>query len=507
MEKFTNEHLVPQLGFIATGHGKVMEQVISRQTAKSEDPLACHSVLDDAICQLQKQMWRCRVVVPKLSIRYREQETYRIVKEEEKITVYNAKKQRIAQSTFMDDSNDEAPCTKRAQQRKRHRSSDFLIESSCEEEKDTASSESPKPRPSLNREVSNEFRPSSWITDVIPRKSPFVPQMGDEVIYFRQGHEAYVDAVCRNNLYPINLDKQPWKKMDLRDQEFVKITGIKYEVCPPTLCCLKLTQIDPGTGKITNKSFFVKYHDMPYVIDFLVLRQNYDEARSRIWKPNDHFRSVIDDAWWFGTIVCQEPYQPEYPDSHFQCIKVKWDNGKIEKLSPWDIEAIPENAQRPQVVGESVPVTDEERADILYKPQEDEWGGRSREDECARIIAGIDQLITVDIAAPFSGPVDLIQYPCTVIPYPTDLNSIRTRLKHNFYRRLSALIWETRYIYYNATTFNEPRSKIAQSAKLITDVLLKFISKLHCTDIMEIYNVVENMEYTKDEVTVALLLL
>ncbi|KAF5906074.1 bromodomain and WD repeat-containing protein 3-like isoform X1 [Clarias magur] len=664
-ENFTDEHLVPQLGYVATSDGEVVEQVISQQPAESEDPQARRSVLDDAIRQLQEQQdqqvarqqgtprrvslsermevqsppnvglrrsgqvegvrqmhqnaprsqmaterdlqaWRRRVVVPDLTTSaYRDQESYRIVKGEEEISLYNAKKRRIAQSTFRDDSDDEAPCTKRAQPRKRHRNlenANNLIEFSCEEGEETASSEdneidpseedssveeeeewrsdssshsssecsdwtadagisaqaamfsrrrarrqisssdeeeeeedntaedehteqtqdeeaqssspqkskrkaksktpkSPKPRPSLNREVSNEFRPSSWITDVIPRKSPFVPQMGDEVIYFRQGHEAYVDAVCRNNLYPINLDKQPWKKMDLRDQEFVKITGIKYEVCPPTLCCLKLTQIDPGTGKITNKSFSVKYHDMPYVIDFLVLRQNYDEARSRNWKPHDHFRSVIDDAWWFGTIVCQEPYQPEYPDSHFQCIKVKWDNGEIEKLSPWDIEAIPENAQRPEAVDESVPVTDEERADILYKPQEDEWGGRSREEECGRIIAGIDQLITVDIAAPFSGPVDLIQYPtyCTVIAYPTDLNSIRMRLKHNFYRRLSALIWETRYIYYNARTFNEPRSKIAQSAKLITDVLLKFIGKLHCTDIMEIYNAVENMEYTEDE--------
>lgn len=111
----------------------------------------------------------------------------------------------------------------------------------------------PKTRPSINREVSNEFRPSAWITDFIPRKSPFVPQMGDEVcshgvgplftlhcrrtflcklllvpdealtlrlvlqvIYFRQGHEAYVEAVSRTELYPINLDKQPWKKMELR---------------------------------------------------------------------------------------------------------------------------------------------------------------------------------------------------------------------------------------------------------------------------------------------------
>lgn len=37
-----------------------------------------------------------------------------------------------------------------------------------------------------------------------------------QVIYFRQGHEAYVDAVSRNDLYPINLDKQPWKKTELR---------------------------------------------------------------------------------------------------------------------------------------------------------------------------------------------------------------------------------------------------------------------------------------------------
>ena len=42
-------------------------------------------------------------------------------------------------------------------------------------------------------------------------------------------------------------------------------------------------------------------------------------------------------------------------------------------------------------------------------------------------------------------------------------------------RRLSALIWDARYIVHNARIFNEPRSKIAHSAKLITDVLLKFV--------------------------------
>uniref|UniRef100_A0A671SK19 Bromodomain and WD repeat-containing protein 3-like n=1 Tax=Sinocyclocheilus anshuiensis TaxID=1608454 RepID=A0A671SK19_9TELE len=564
-ENIADEHLVPQLGYVATS--KFPTQVISQQSAESEE--VRHSTLDFAIHQLQQHQDRqlhrvsCNVAAFDCTVSLNERMDVQ--------SPPNVGLRRSGQVEGVRQMHQNAPRSQMATERDlqawrrrvvvpeltasgySHSSSDYSdwmadagislrptvspssrwrasrrissSEEEDEEDEDVADEEQtideeeqvsspqkhkkaksktpkqPKPRLPINREISNEFRPSAWITDVIPRKSPFVPQMGDEVIYFRQGHEAYVDAVCRTNLYPINPDRQPWKKMELRDQEFVKITGIKYEVCPPTLCCLKLTQIDPGTGKITDRSFSIKYHDMPDVIDFLVLRQSYDEARHRVWTSSNRFRSVIDDAWWFGTIVCQEPYQSEYPDSLFQCFKVKWDNGETEKLSPWDVEAIPEHAEQPESESAGVPVTDEEMMDILYKPQEDEWVDKGRDQESARIIAGIEQLVTVAIAAPFSGPVDLTQYPtyCAIIAYPTDLNTIKLRLKHNFYRRLSALIWDVKHIEQNAKTFNEPRSKIAQSAKIITNVLLKFISKPHCTDIMEIYNAVENMEYSDDE--------
>uniref|UniRef100_A0A3P8YST9 Bromo domain-containing protein n=1 Tax=Esox lucius TaxID=8010 RepID=A0A3P8YST9_ESOLU len=587
-ENIADEHLVPQLGYVATSDGEVMEQVISQLTTDHEEATAQRSVLDNAIRQLQEQQdrqsrqgaaapaevqvqgpafptpstprrgtrhtrgaadmqsspnvglrrsgqvegvrqmhqnaprsqiaterdlqaWRRRVVVPELSSSFC-QDKFRIAKGEDEIALYNAKKRRVTygscrdhdmEGSELDSSNEEEEwrsdsssvahgshssseysdwtadaginlqpsSTLSSRKRVRRQLSSSEEEDNIDEEKQQ-SDEEERPtqttRPSINREVSNEFRPSAWITDVIPRKSPFVPQMGDEVIYFRQGHEAYVEAVSRNNLYPINMEKQPWRKMELRDQEFVKITGIKYEVCPPTLCRLKLTLIDHGTGKITEKSFYVKYHDMPDVIDFLVLRQSYDEARNRVWRPNDRFRSVIDDAWWFGTIVCQEPYQPEYPDSHFQCFKVRWDNGETEKLSPWDVEAIPEDGNLTH---------------ITYR-----WRGSAHS--------------LYYIVAPFSGPVDIVQYPtyCTVIAYPTDLGTIRLRLMNRFYRRLSALVWDARYIVHNARTFNEPRSKIAHSAKLITDVLLKFINQPSCTDIMEIYNSIEDMDCTDDEV-------
>uniref|UniRef100_G1RRQ8 Bromodomain and WD repeat domain containing 1 n=1 Tax=Nomascus leucogenys TaxID=61853 RepID=G1RRQ8_NOMLE len=352
-----------------------------------------------------------------------------------------------------------------------------------------------------NMEHLYEFHPPVWITDTTLRKSPFVPQMGDEVIYFRQGHEAYVEAVRRNNIYELNPNKEPWRKMDLRDQELVKIVGIRYEVGPPTLCCLKLAFIDPATGKLTDKSFSIRYHDMPDVIDFLVLRQFYDEARQRNWQSCDRFRSIIDDAWWFGTVLSQEPYQPQYPDSHFQCYVVRWDNTEIEKLSPWDMEPIPDNVDPPEELGASISVTSDELEKLLYKPQAGEWGQKSRDEECDRIISGIDQLLNLDIAAAFAGPVDLCTYPkyCTVVAYPTDLYTIRMRLVNRFYRRLSALVWEVRYIEHNARTFNEPQSVIARSAKKITDQLLKFIKNQHCTNISELSNTSENDEQNAED--------
>uniref|UniRef100_A0A8D2LLB9 Bromodomain and WD repeat domain containing 1 n=1 Tax=Varanus komodoensis TaxID=61221 RepID=A0A8D2LLB9_VARKO len=356
------------------------------------------------------------------------------------------------------------------------------------------------PQQLTSPELSSEFQPPDWITDIRLRRSPFVPQMGDEVVYFRQGHEAYIEAVRKNNIYKLNPHKEPWRKMILREQELVKIVGLRYEVGPPTLCCLKLNLMDHVTGQLLDKSFSLKYHDMPDVIDFLVLRQFYEESRQQNWQPCDRFRSIIDDAWWFGTVLSQEPYQLQYPDSPFQCYSVKWDNGETERLSPWDMEPIPENVDQPEELGASVSVTAEEMSKLLYKPQKGEWQGKSQDEECERIISGIDQLLKLDIAAAFAGPVDLNTYPkySTVIAYPTDLWTIRMRLVNQFYRRISALIWEVRCIESNALTFNEPNSTIARSAQKITDQLLEFIRNPNCTSIFELC-IATNSEDSSDK--------
>uniref|UniRef100_A0A8C0VEF9 Bromodomain and WD repeat-containing protein 1 n=1 Tax=Cyanistes caeruleus TaxID=156563 RepID=A0A8C0VEF9_CYACU len=500
-ENCADEHLIPQLGYVATSDGEVVEQVIGQQTVDQDEPGLEPSILDGMIRQLQLEQDQrtgadqesapsgpqngegtprrgkeCLVLELQIQLELKKSLGGILL-----ITIWKCCRLVLYELSSCLPNQNGMICL------------EFMSIMSDFVKADAAAQP-------LNLEFSYDWHPPVWITDTALRRSPFVPQMGDEVIYFRQGHEAYIEAVRRNNIYELNPHKEPWRKVVLRDQELVKIVGIRYEVGPPTLCCLKLAFIDHATGKHTDKSFSIRYHDMPDVIDFLILRQFYDEARQRNWQASDRFRSIIDDAWWFGTVLGQEPYQPQYPDSHFQCYSVKWDNGEIEKLSPWDMEPVPDNVDQPEELGASVSVTLEEVEKLLYKPQQGEWGMKSRDEACERIIRGIDQLMTLDISAAFAGPVDLCTYPkyCTVIAYPTDLNTIRTRLANRFYRRISALVWEVRYIESNARTFNEPGSAIARAAKKITTQLLKFINDQDCTNIFELCSTTDDEQDCHD---------
>ncbi|XP_052086696.1 bromodomain and WD repeat-containing protein 3-like isoform X1 [Mytilus californianus] len=356
------------------------------------------------------------------------------------------------------------------------------------------------------QELPEEFRPSEWLTDTKPRKTPYVPQMGDEVMYFRQGHDLYLQAVVRKNAYKIDPNKNlPWHKMpSIREQELMRVVGIKYEVRPPRMVCLKLAFIDPATGKPTGGSISIKYHDMPDVIDFLVLRQNYDIAMQRKWKTGDRFRSMIDDAWWMGSIKEQFPFQEEHPDSMFQCFLVHWDNGETEKISPWDMEPIadctgrPGHRGMPEDPGGGVPVTQDEIISLMYTPSAGEWPSCFRDQECDRIIRGMEMIMEHSVAEPFLTPVDLNVFPIygIIIEYPMDLTTIKSRLENRFYRRVNALQFDVRYIETNAVTFNEAGTPIVKSAKILTEALLRFINDTDCCDPMSIVsNLTHGMEF------------
>lgn len=47
--------------------------------------------------------------------------------------------------------------------------------------------------------------------------------------------------------------------------------------------------------------------------------------------------------WWIGTINSVQPFSSNFPDSKFLCYSASWASGDVEKLSPWDIEVIPDD--------------------------------------------------------------------------------------------------------------------------------------------------------------------
>lgn len=72
-------------------------------------------------------------------------------------------------------------------------------------------------------DIPDVFRPSEWLTEIIPRKAPYYPQMGDEIVYFRQGHQFYLDAVRNKKVYELGPRCEPWNKVNIRVRFFFSI--------------------------------------------------------------------------------------------------------------------------------------------------------------------------------------------------------------------------------------------------------------------------------------------
>lgn len=66
-------------------------------------------------------------------------------------------------------------------------------------------------------EIPDAYKPSEWLSEVIPKKFPYYPQMGDEVMFFAQGYELYLKAVMNKRVYVLSsTQRTPWGKLQLK---------------------------------------------------------------------------------------------------------------------------------------------------------------------------------------------------------------------------------------------------------------------------------------------------
>ena len=335
-------------------------------------------------------------------------------------------------------------------------------------------------------DIPKAYWPSSWLAESIPKKSPYFPQMGDEVMYFKQGHMGYIGLVTKRKCYKLNMKEQQWKdRSDLGSVELVKVVGMKYELRPPRLCCLKLAVINQSTNQLTGQKFSIKYHDMEDVVDFLVLRHIYDASINVTWTAGDRYRCQIEDNWWYGTVLGVSAFDPTVPESPFLSIMCLWDSGEEERLSPWDLDMIPEDDHGQEKVDKQIPVTKEEIERHIYQPLSEEWRGLDSKAECERISRGLGELMALAHAENFNYPVDLTAFPDYMleIDYPMDFSLIKSRLDNHFYRRLTAVQFDVRYIATNAECYNRPKTEIVKCARILTDLVLMIIQNQDISNI------------------------
>ncbi|UYV80695.1 BRWD3 [Cordylochernes scorpioides] len=263
----------------------------------------------------------------------------------------------------------------------------------------------------------------------------------------------------------------------LQAHEVAKIVDIRFENSAPVkLCFVKLVLVNPCDEDYDT--FSLRFHDMADVIDFIVLKQVYDQAIDRNWAPGECAPSSqlegVDPK-----LVCSRGSLP--------CFNVTWDNGETEKMSPWDFEPVDEDRG-------CVELNQEERESLMYVPKNSEWSMYGQRADCRRIAAGLEKIMQLSIAEPFSVPVDLSVYPDypNVVEYPMDLNTIKSRLENRYYRavyyrRLEAIKFDIRFIETNALKFNQPNSAIVLKAKQVVNLVLSFIGRVDCDDPMVLY--------------------
>jgi len=78
----------------------------------------------------------------------------------------------------------------------------------------------------LELNYSVDFKPPDWLTRTTAQCSPYIPQIGDIVMYFVQGHELYMNEVKDKKMYEIDEKTLPWNKCELLDVSILQFSSV-----------------------------------------------------------------------------------------------------------------------------------------------------------------------------------------------------------------------------------------------------------------------------------------
>lgn len=361
----------------------------------------------------------------------------------------------------------------------------------------------------------------------------YVPQVGDYIVYFPEGHLAYMRyCEMRHPSYFSRLRNFFAVKCRVLDvaykfplvESYAKSSTIKCEIslavlAVPTSQVAQLSttdqetkteeegemQVDPDVfnpdespfSKFTGVDQTLRPTDagstaarfqfkMVYysndVANFLVADHVYDNGVRAGWKVGDRVQMPYVQLDAFGletgskmstgvieSIAPKAFGEDERTTSPWDCVTVDWDSEEDDTCAVCPWELEPAT---PEALAEK-------RQRELRRPSTRLYLSRlivaDKRDVLAQVV---DQMMTLSISRDFIYPVDesFLDYLITV-PNPIDLTKIRQRLRHGYYRQVEAFIADAKLLYVNCETYNIQSSSIAQNSRSLYSSLLTEASR------------------------------
>ncbi|KAG5555237.1 hypothetical protein RHGRI_012690 [Rhododendron griersonianum] len=304
-----------------------------------------------------------------------------------------------------------------------------------------------------NRKKSHQPVRNSWLMlSTHGEGSRYIPQLGDEVVYLRQGHQEYISRSGTKEVGPwITI------KGNIRAVEFCRVKALQYAPYRGSGdgCCKMTLQFVDSSSSVAGKSFNLTLPELNDLPDFLVERSQYDAAIQRNWVLRDKCQVWWENpgekngSWWEGRIVGVKPKSQDFPDSPWDKYAVRYKGDPSDPLqhSPWELRDAETQWDPPGIDNEI-------RENMLCSLDELEASASEDKDRY-----GIRKLKQVSQKDKFLNR----------FPVPLSLDVIQSRLENNYYRSLEAMKHDISVMLSNAEAYFERKAELLSKIRRLSE--------------------------------------
>ncbi|KXS12161.1 YVTN repeat-like/Quino protein amine dehydrogenase [Gonapodya prolifera JEL478] len=355
-----------------------------------------------------------------------------------------------------------------------------------------------------------DFLPTDWIKAAVPSNSPYRPQVGDEVVYFKEGHQEFLQTVFDHDdsdmarHFP-RLDSRslPWMKDPrLPPVVFCTVRHVSFRVGPPAICQLMMevsefraesalaeSPLNPCWSRVllpaaedlrlTSRRIDVKFSDTEGAADFIILRSQYVWAMSAQYEEGERVLVSYADGTEYEALLTSvnARLDPEHmteakryslrsdgpsQDSK-QPLYRKYGVISEAVASPWNCFLIQWEH------GETSGETDTLSPWDIHKPERRPIAELEAMDvtECDAALNLLEEALGNKELSVFVERVRHEDYPdyYKEIAYPVYLTLVQARLTNGFYRRFDAFLYDIRMIQANAKKYNTEGTPVHELAR------------------------------------------